>query len=346
MPHFNRPDFSGGLRDISHYQPPQPVEQPPGLMDILGQSLGEGVNSGIQRQMKKSMLDKMLSNINPNMSAQERLSTVLNADPEDRKYVNEILNQQRDDQQKALISQQADQAFQRSYGNGRQSENMGEAEQDVNMMNAQSPISALNQEKQNILENYRLLSPEQKKDASKRLQEIQKEEKIEAKNLKEAVKEKKKIQGIFDQTATILGKGNLGHWSSGLLHGGALNRERQRDIGKINFLRQNFEGVFRQMVNTGRITNDQYASLMTGLPTADSNDMENLGKLEAIAETLGLDKSKIENIFEKQSAKKQIPQQLSMKKLPSASENQGRRIVNPETGQRLQSDGKNWVQVK
>lgn len=102
------------------YQMPQQQEKKPGLMDILSQSLGtglgEGIAGGIQQQLKRSALDKMLSNINPNMSPQERLLSVASADESTQPILQDYFKQL--DKQKE--AQAFNQTLQGIYGQPQQ----------------------------------------------------------------------------------------------------------------------------------------------------------------------------------------------------------------------------------
>lgn len=166
--------------------------QPKSAMDYILSKFGaggaagieSGITSGIQQQLKRSALDKMLNNLNPNMSPRERIGVMAQADAETQPLLQELWKQE-DAQRVQQQQQQAQDALFNSYKQP-QTTSQAQAPQGAEQATGQvqspvDPVKSLSQEEAAIFENYRNLSPAERKVANKKLEQIQKDKKEEIK---------------------------------------------------------------------------------------------------------------------------------------------------------------------
>ncbi len=305
------PEFSPYQR--AYVPPPEPEQ--PGLFSMLAKSLGgglgEGVAGGVQQQLKRSALDKMLSNINPNMSPKERLLTVGSADAETQPLIRDYFQQQDlQRQQQAKLEQDAAQ---------------------------QQEKNAFELQKQERAHQFKLVENEKREEA-KAINGAQKIKKgSPAAKLDD--EEKVQVQKTFDKMADLLQQGRLG---SSILTGGVFNRQRQEDMAEFDSLNIQLESIAKEMVSKGVLAKDRFKFMIDNLPNAENSDRANQGKLKAIAQILGLDSKEL---FKAASSKSNVPK-VFKKGPPPAARFTDKIIVNPDTGERMRSNGTEWVRVE
>ncbi len=314
---FSSPQFSQAP-DFQPYQHaklnPMPEERP-GLMSLLAQSLGsglgEGVAGGIQQQLKRSALDKMLSNINPNMSPKERLLTVAGSDAETQPLIQNYFDQQD-------LQRQQQEKLQREAA-------------------SQQQKNAFELQKQERAHEFKVIE-NQRREEAKAINSAQKIKKNSpAGKLDE--EEKVGVQKTFDRMANLLGQGRLGN---PITTGGPLNRQRQEDMAEFDSLNIQLESIAKEMVSKGVLAKDRFKFMIDNLPNAANSDRENKGKLKAVAQILGLD---VKELNKELSSRKNIPKVFKSGP-PPADKFNGRIITNPETGERMQSNGSEWMRIE
>ncbi len=315
-PQFSGPQYSQAPEfPVFQRQYQQMPEQSPGLMNQLAQSLGsglgEGVAGGIRQQLKRSALDKMLSNVNPNMSARERIGLIASADPETQPIIKDYFEQQDLQRQQQLKLQQEQQK--------------------------QQEKNTFDFEKQQRAHEFKLIENQRKEEvkAQNRVEKIKKNS--PAGKLEE--EEKVQVQKTFDRMADLLQQGRLG---SSILTGGIFNRQRQEDMAEFDSLNIQLESIAKEMVSKGVLAKDRFKFMIDNLPNAENSDRANQGKLKAVAQILGLDSKEL---FKNLPSKSHIPK-IFKNGLPPASKFSDKILVNPETGERMRSNGSEWIKVE
>jgi hypothetical protein len=113
--------------------------------------------------------------------------------------------------------------------------------------------------------------------------------------IKSATAEKEdnqQIQTAFDEMISLVP--DIGFFKSA---GRGVSGESRKKLAKFDTLNIPLEGALRKMVNTGRITDSQFKFLKDKLPQSNDSQQTIIGKLDAIASILKLDRSGLDALM-------------------------------------------------
>lgn len=159
-----------------------------------------------------------------------------------------------------------------------------------------------------------------------------------------------KVQQVFNRQAELLNQGRLGaKWLPS-----AWSRQGAQDRAEFDALNKTLEGIAKDMVSKGQLSDERFKFILKNLPNSDEDDRKNIGRLKAVALELGLDEGALQqerdsHSFEKSSfasKKNALPQvDTSFEKMPSAAKAKewGRgAVIEDDNGTEYISDGTTW----
>lgn len=164
----------------------------------------------------------------------------------------------------------------------------------------------------------------------------------------------KKTEAIYGTALSLvndIGKaGKLQH----IINPGDLAAKKQ----KLESLRPYFEGILKEQVSSGQLSNSRFEFIIDSLFGKDKSYAENIGALQGLAENLGLDVAKdfeynpqkgfIEKTPDKpeENFTSSVEIGQSFDKLPNASKAGAGTIIQSKDGTLYESDGSGWKKKK
>lgn len=310
---FQQSPYAG----MANQQYQQPERQPGMLESTLqgfGGGLGEGIAGGLRQEMRKSMLEKTLSMLNPNMSVLEKYDVISKADPETQAALIPRLQLE----QEQMKAQQTQQNAQRNAEIQRQHDiakinlqNKGKLEA------AQTRVGAKGAAESAAKSSSTQLPPEQKKE----------------------------ITNILKNEFKLIKEGHLGNPYT---TGGILNPKRQRALGNVKAQNLKIYEIARKMEQTGHMTDANFKALQSALVDPEAMDEDNIGRLQGLAEIMGIDPEEIFGETKKNKKEKTAALQSGQQfdNLPDAAEVGKGGVIKLPTGQKVISNGKTWQEFK
>jgi len=148
--------------------------------------------------------------------------------------------------------------------------------------------------------------------------------------------EREALQGVFDDIVKLASSENIGlqnsliPWDTGYFAA----------KGELDALTLALVEEAGKMENRGHLTERQMKNVEKSIPQANDRIDTIKGKLKGLAKILGL------NVNSLTTPDKQKPVQMFTQGLPPAAKFKDRIITDPDTGERRQSNGTEWVRIQ
>ena len=233
----------------------------------IGQGVGQGIESGMKEQQKMADLQQENQSIFKDLGIKMPQGMI---DPEMRKqYVtSQLQGKQKQEEREFERTFQLDKLKEQQKFDQEQQEKKYKYESDIQK------------------EKYGF-ETEKDKNKPKGAAELKAErEELEHGEIKD------RAQKSFNQMAKLMKKGNLGLGSGA--KSAIIGGEIAKDVGKFTALSGALEAMLVDMVSRGTLSNTRFEYITKNLlPTASDRDKVIEGKLEGLAEILGLDASEL-----------------------------------------------------